>query len=262
MLAPLPSQSRHNHADHDRAEALLIRAETCRDVSLRQQLRDEAVVLTLDLADDVARRYRGRGVESDDLTQVGRLALVKAANGYRHRAGSVFPAYAIPTISGEIKRYFRDHGWIVRPPRRLQELRAELAQTEGRMQQSVLREPTERELADALDVDPEDIREARFCSAGYHALSLDAPGASRAAAALAPADSGADDVIADRDALGRALAQLTQREQLIVRLRFVDELTQLEIGRSIGLSQMQVSRLLTGILGRLRESIQGLAESA
>lgn len=249
------------NAEHDRAETLLVRAEACLDVVIRQQLRDDAVVLTLDLADGVARRYRGRGVEGDDLIQIGRLALVKAANGYRHERGGGFPAYAIPTISGEIKRYFRDHGAVVRPPRRLQELRAELALQEGSLRQTLLREPTEQELADALDVETADIKEVRRCSLSYHALSLDAPGASESADALLTVTC-TDDLIADRDELARAIAKLTAREQLIVRLRFVDELTQLEIGTSIGISQMQVSRLLVLILARLHDSLQDLPVSA
>ncbi|WP_353952026.1 sigma-70 family RNA polymerase sigma factor [Knoellia sp. S7-12] len=252
---------RHN-PEHDRAEFLLATAQTCGDEATRQRLRDDAVVLTLDLADGVARRYRGRGVEGDDLIQVGRLALVKAAQGYRHDRGSGFPAYAIPTISGEIKRYFRDHGWVVRPPRRIQELRAEIAREEGHLRQILLREPTDHELADALDVELADVREARRCSLSYNALSLDVPGASEAAGAYLLTVAHVDELVADRDALGRAVAGLTPREQLIVRLRFVDGLTQLEIGESIGLSQMQVSRLLNVILARLRDALEDLPMTA
>lgn len=234
--------------DHVRAEALLAEVERCHDTWRRSELRREAVVLTLDLVDGVTRRYHGRGMERDDLVQVGRMALVKAANGYRSGQGSSFAAYAVPTISGEIKRHFRDQGWLVRPPRRLQELRTEVAGEQERLRHLLLREPTDAELADGLQLTPEQVREVHASSMAYHAMPIDLlDGAGH------PDDErGFDEVVVARDALRRALEQLGERDLLIVRLRFVEELTQSQIGDTLGVSQMQVSRLLGSILHRLR----------
>ena len=248
---PPDHQAGPDSPDHARAEELLAEVETCHDRWRQCELRQEAVALTLDLVDGVARRYHGRGMERDDLVQVGRMALVKAANGYRCGLGSSFAAYAVPTISGEIKRHFRDQGWLVRPPRRLQELRAEVAGEQERLRQVLLREPTDVELAQALDVTTEQVREVHASSMAYHAMPLDlcdGPG---------PTGDGRwfDDVVVARDALRDALVGLSERDLLIVRLRFVEEQTQSQIGEVLGVSQMQVSRLLGSILQRLRASM-------
>jgi RNA polymerase sigma-B factor len=243
---------------HERAEALLAEVERCSDAGRRAELRREAVVLTLDLADGVARRFRGRGMELDDLVQVGRVALLKAAHGYRCGCGSSFAAYAVPTISGEIKRHFRDHGWMVRPPRRMQDLRAELVREEDHLRQRLLRDPTEAELARSLGLPRSDVRDARACSLAYRAISLDVS-PEVGAHDLVADDRRLDDLIADRDLLVRALEGLNDRERLIVRLRFVEEQTQSQIGVVLGVSQTQVSRLLAGILARLRNDLLVLA---
>ena len=172
---PEGERGRPDSADHARAEELLAEVETCHDRCRQGELRREAVVLTLDLVDGVARRYHGRGMERDDLVQVGRMALVKAANGYRCGQGSSFAAYAVPTISGEIKRYFRDTGWAVRPPRRLQELRSRMAQVTQQLSQHTGRAPTVRELAEALQVSSDDVVEAMVSGNGYTTASLDTP---------------------------------------------------------------------------------------
>lgn len=252
--------ARHGSVDrnHERAEALLAEVERCSDAERRAELRREAVVLTLDLADGVARRFRGRGIELEDLVQVGRVALLKAAHGYRCGCGGSFAAYAVPTISGEIKRHFRDHGWMIRPPRRMQELRAELLSEEDHLRQRLLRDPTEAELARSLGLPRSDVREAHACSRAYRAMSLDVP-PDLGAHELVTDDPSLDDLIADRDLLVRALEGLNDRERLIVRLRFVEEQTQSQIGVALGVSQMQVSRLLAGILGKLRNDLLELA---
>ena len=237
--------------DHARAEQLLAEVENCHDGWRRRELRREAVVLTLDLVDGVARRYHGRGMERDDLVQVGRMALVKAVNGYRCGQGSSFAAYAVPTISGEIKRHFRDQGWLVRPPRRLQELRAEVAGEQERLRHLLLREPTDTELAHGLEITPDQVREVHSSSMAYHAMPLDLLDGSGPVGD----ERWFDDVVVARDALGRALNGLSERELLIVRLRFVEEQTQSQIGEVLGVSQMQVSRLLASILQRLRASM-------
>lgn len=241
---------------HERAESLLAQAQGCADTERAETLRREAVVLTLDLADSVAVRYRGRGIDADDLVQVGRMALVKAARGYRVGCGNSFAAYAVPTISGEIKRHFRDCGWAVRPPRRLQELRAQLAAEEDLLRHRLQREPSTGELARALGLEPGDVQEAQACSAAYRAVSLDAPViGGRDPIDVAEREGDHVEALARRDALAQAIASLSERERRIIRLRFVEERTQSEIGLALGVSQMQVSRLLTAILARLRHDL-------
>lgn len=236
-----------------RAELLLEQALECDDPAEAMSLRQEAVLLTLDLPELVARRYAGRGVDHDDLVQVGRMALVKAAQRYRTDHGNGFVAYAMPTISGEVKRHFRDCVWAVRPPRRLQEVRAMLADAEERLTQSLHRTPSTDEMADALDLDRAEVSLARQCGSAYWALSLDHPDEGDVSPAVLATESADLERLLRLRSVGKALQGLTERELLIVRLRFVDDLTQSEIGAVLGVSQMQVSRLLAGILRRLRE---------
>lgn len=238
-----------------RAEQLLLGLDDLSPDEV-QRRRQEAVLLSLDLADMVARRYCGRGVDDDDLLQVARMALVKAVRGYRSGVGHNFAAYAVPTVSGEVKRYFRDKGWSVRPPRRLQERRALLLGAEEQLRHELCREPSRGELAERLGLGLDELGETVACFTAYRAQSLDAPPND----GHGPLDLGVDgideaDRLALSDALGRAMRQLSERERLIVRLRFIDDCTQSEIGTVLGVSQMQVSRLLASILQRLRCSI-------
>jgi len=228
------------------------------DDAQRAELRERMVLAALHLADSVAQRYQGRGIETDDLVQVARTALVKAVRRYRPGAGPGFSAYASPTITGEVKRWFRDQGWAVRPPRRIQELRAGLVAEEERLRHALRRDPLDDDLARVLSVTAAEVAEVRACSAGYHAASLDAltaAGTRRAEQLLVvPSHAGALEV---RDALRRSVGRLSERQRLVLRLRFVDELTQSEIGTQIGVSQMQVSRILRGILDHLRRDLVG-----
>ncbi|WP_377639078.1 sigma-70 family RNA polymerase sigma factor [Oryzobacter terrae] len=236
--------------------ALELSLTPAEDEDHRARLRERIVVAAVPLADGVAQRYRHRGIETDDLVQVARTALVKAVHRYRPGAGPGFAAYATPTISGEIKRWFRDHGWAVRPPRRLQELRAALVTEEERLRHALGRDPLDVELALSLGVSRADVGEVRRGSAAYHATSLDdpLPGGSSLADLVLVAE-GPDTAIATRDALRRAIARLTDRQRLVLHLRFADELTQAEIGARVGVSQMQVSRILRGVLDRLRADL-------
>ena len=193
-------------------------------------------------------------MEGDDLVQVGRMALIKAAHGYRCGHGGSFAAYAVPTISGEIKRHFRDHGWLVRPPRRLQELRAEVTTGQEVLRHSLNREPSDRELALSLGLGDDQVREVRHSSMGYNGVPLEALDGHGPVVAEGHG-SWFDEVVVNRDALRSALDTLSERELLIVRLRFVEEQTQSEIGDVLGVSQMQVSRLLGAIMSRLRTAM-------
>jgi RNA polymerase sigma-B factor len=255
--APTDDRARPDSLDSVVDElAQLLAAAT--DDDERAEVRERMVLAGLPLADSIAQRYQGRGIETEDLVQVARTALVKAVHRYRPGAGPGFAAYAAPTISGEVKRWFRDQGWAVRPPRRIQELRAGLVAEEERLRHVLLRDPLDQELARVLAVTAADVAEARACSAGYHATSLDAltsAGTSLADHLLGvPGPAGTYEV---RDALRRSVAGLDERQRLVLHLRFVEELTQHEIGQRIGVSQMQVSRILRGILCRLRADVVG-----
>ena len=251
----VPTAHGEPHPEHAVDTLAAELAQEC-DARRRAELVERIVTETMPLADAIALRYRGRGIETDDLLQVARTALVKAVARYRPGAGPGFAAFASPTIAGEIKRWFRDQGWAVRPPRRIQELRAGLVVEEERLRHLLGRDPHDDELAAVLEVSVADVDEARGCSAGYHAVSLDVPTASGSALAdVLLVSSGPATTVELRDALHRSLSALSERQRLVVRLRFVDELTQSEIGERIGVSQMQVSRILRGVLDRLRADV-------
>ena len=236
----------------DPVEDLLLRMRQCADPALRAQLEEAAVLASLRLAESVARRYLGRGLELEDLLQVARLALVKAVRRYQPGAGTSFAAFAVPTIAGEVKRHFRDCGWAVRPPRRLQEFKSRLAAQEERLLQELHREPTLTDLADALRVSPAAVTEAQLSAAAYNACSLESPTTGRDRAEVAGTAPDEFAALEMREALRAALATLSPRDRQLIRLRFVEELTQAEVGRVLGVSQMQVSRLLAGVLRQLR----------
>lgn len=240
--------------DRDLVEELL-RSACAATGSARQKVLDEVVLIHLDLAGAIARQYAGRGLDVDDLVQVARLALCKAARGYRPERGGSFTAYAVPTIAGELKRHFRDTGWAVRPPRRLQELRARIGPTVEELRRTAHADPSERELALALGVELRELREARACDGGYDTVPIDGPGLSGRGARAGHWDGGYAR-LEDGMSLQQALVALTPREHQLLRLRFVEERTQSDIGRVLGVSQMQVSRLLAGVLARLRVTIE------
>lgn len=240
---------------HERIEVLLSRLRSCPDPARRAELEEAAVIASLPLAEAVARRYTGRGVEHEDLLQVARLALVKAVRGYRDGAGCGFAAYAVPTMAGEVKRHFRDCGWCVRPPRRLQESRARLQEHEERLLHELHRTPTRSDLAVALRVTRSEVVEAQLSAAAYRAVSLEHPSAGRCRAEAAETACDEYSALEMRESLRVALATLSPRDRRLIRLRFVDGLTQAEMGRVLGVSQMQVSRLLSRVLRRLRSQL-------
>lgn len=258
MSRPSPDQP-----SLSQVEEVLAEVQDGASTAARTAAEEHAVLLAIDLADGIARRYSGRGIDLDDLRQVARMGLVKAARGYAPGRGNGFAAYAVPTITGEVKRHFRDFGWAVRPPRRLQEMRADLAAQEERLRQELGREPNTEELAGALRVRPGDVAQALESYAAYRSVSLDAPAPS-GASVMDSLPSRHDDFGAfdTRAALGQAMAGLTEREQRILRLRFVEDLTQREIGEALGVSQMQISRLLTGILRRLHTALTVTEQAA
>jgi RNA polymerase sigma-70 factor (sigma-B/F/G subfamily) len=226
----------------------------------RQELREEAVSRALPYAERLARRFQGLGEPLDDLLQVAALGLLKAIDRFDPAVGADFASYAAPTISGELKRHFRDKGWSVHVPRRLQELRLEINRARDEMAQHLGRPPTAQQLADDIGVDVEQIIEALVASAAYRPVSLNAPLSNCDDEAVTLLDVvGNDDPGLDavdfHESLQPALATLPAREQKIIALRFYGNLTQAQIAAELGISQMHVSRLLARGLAALRAQI-------
>jgi RNA polymerase sigma-B factor len=218
--------------------------------------REELITSNLGLAHQLARRFLHRGEPLDDLVQVASVALVKSVDRFDPSRGVDFAAFATRTIIGELKRHFRDKGWAVRASRRVQELYLELGHATGSLVQQLGRNPTVAELAEATGASEEAVIEAIEAGQGYRAASIDASESEDdpLSARLGEDDSNFDSVD-DRALLGPALANLPAREQAILRMRFVDGLTQSEIAAAVGVSQMHVSRLLTASLQKLRGGI-------
>ncbi len=216
-------------------------------------LRDRLVEAHLGLAHQLARRFANRGESHDDLVQVASVAIVKSVDRFDPSRGVEFSTFATRTTMGELKRHFRDRGWAIRAPRRIQELYLELGHAIGTLSQELGRSPTVAELAATTGASEEAVLEALEAGQGYRTSSIDTP--DRQDETLA-SRLGSDDPtfagIDDRSVLGPALARLPERERRIIHLRFVEGMTQSEIAAEVGVSQMHVSRLLTSSLAQLR----------
>lgn len=247
-------------------EMLFLQRDSCSEVGARRSLEERLVRLHLPLADGIAGRYSGRGIERDDLVQVARLGLLKAVHRFNADRGVVFPAFATPTITGEVKRHFRDHGWAVRPPRRLQELHARVGPVSRELEQRLHRPPVPEELAGELEVELAELTRALEAATGFTTLSFDhRPGDDAPSLEQQlPAEDDEIEHIEDRVALRAAIEALDNRERLVVTLRFDHDLTQSQIAQRLGVSQMQVSRILTKLLARLRDELapHGVHEAA
>ena len=240
-------------------QELLRRRERTSDEAERQALIDQVVELNIEIARGIARRFRARGAEADDLEQVAYLGLVNAAHHYRLDADTPFIGFAIPSIRGEVKRYFRDCAWTVRIPRRLQEVQGSIMALQPELQQQLNRDPTRAELADHLGLDVAQVEEAMAATGCFNVLSLDRPSGADPHLTLADLVAAEEDRTVDQleavDMLRPVLEELGARERRILELRFVEGWTQTEIGREVGLSQMQVSRVLRKILDDLRTKL-------
>ncbi|WP_427154352.1 RNA polymerase sigma factor SigF [Streptomyces sp. TRM70308] len=226
-----------------------------------QYVRNTLIELNLSLVRFAAGRFRSRGDSMEDIVQVGTIGLIKAIDRFDLERGVEFPTFAVPYIVGEIKRFFRDTSWAVHVPRRLQELRIDLARATDKLSTALHRAPTPQELAEELGLGVDEVIEGIIASNGYAAGSLDTP--------AAEGDSGAQQSIAERvgdedpaleavenlHTLAPLLEQLDERERTLVNLRFGAEMTQAEIGAELGISQMHVSRLLSRMLAKLRRQM-------
>jgi RNA polymerase sigma-B factor len=239
---------------------LLRRYAECGDSALREELVDRF----MPLARSLAMRYRGGSEPIDDLVQVANLGLVKAIDGFDPGRGKPFTAYAVPTILGELRRHFRDHVWPVHLPRSLQERTLEVEEAMTRLTEKLGRVPTIAQIAERLELEQEEVLEAMRADEARRTLSLDAPRhrdedeSVPMVETVASEDAGYDAVEAS---LSARAAGLDEREWRVLRLRFVDNLNQYEIGERIGVSQMQVSRIIRAALRKLLGAVQGHAET-
>ncbi|MEU6822676.1 RNA polymerase sigma factor SigF [Streptomyces atriruber] len=226
-----------------------------------QYARNTLIEMNLSLVHYAAGRFRGGSTDIDDIVQVGTIGLIKAIDRFDLSREVAFSTFALPYITGEIKRFFRDTTWAVHVPRRLQELRVDLAKAKESLGAELDREPTVRELADHLDLTEEEVNDGLVAANGYTAGSIDVPvgqddgSQGRDYADVLGEDDPALDLFEDLHALAPLIEQLNERERHIIEMRFGQEMTQAQIGEVLGISQMHVSRLLTRTLAKLRSGL-------
>lgn len=259
----VPNQRGTGWSAEDRARERELLADLSalpEDDPRRAAIRDELVTMHLPLVHHLAHRFRDRGEPHDDLVQVGTIGLIKAVDRFDLDRGVEFSTYATPTVLGEIKRHFRDKGWSIRVPRRLQELRLAITRATAQMSQDLGRSPTVRELAAHLEISEEEVLEGLEAAQSYSTLSLDGSAgdpdgdAPTLADALGETDAELEQV-EYRETLRPLLAALPERERQILLLRFFHNKTQTQIAEEVGVSQMHVSRLLAKSLATLRGSM-------
>ncbi|MEU6123665.1 SigB/SigF/SigG family RNA polymerase sigma factor [Streptomyces sp. NPDC047123] len=227
-----------------------------------QYVRNCLIEMNLSLVQYAASRFKHRGPqEMEDIVQVGTIGLIKAIDRFELTREVEFTSFAVPYITGEIKRFFRDTTWAVHVPRRLQEARIELSKATEELRTRLDRSPTTAELAELMQLDPSEVAQAQMASNGYNATSLDATVSSSADesdTALADFigfEETSYDLIDNFHSLAPLIADLDERERTIIHLRFVEERTQQQIGEELGCSQMHVSRLISRVVGKLRAGL-------
>jgi len=259
-LEPSPSAGLDHELDAlprpERTRLLLAAASTSAPAE-RAALEEQVIRDNMTVATQIAARYRNRGVPADDLDQVAYLALVKAVRRYEYSPDRDLLSFAVPTIRGEIKRHFRDHGWAVRPPRAVQSAQARIRDVENELLQELGRSPRPSEIAERLDLALDLVVEALGANGCFQPASLDA--------SVSGGDSAPKEWLGEVDpGLERAetlavlkplLEHLTERERIMVEMRFFRNATQAEIGDVLGITQMQVSRLLSNLMSRLRDEL-------
>lgn len=235
------------------------------DPSRRQALLDEVVVVNLCVARSLARRFRGRGLEVEDLEQVASEALVKAAARFDPGRGKDFLSFAVPTVRGELRRYFRDVGWVVRPTRRVQEARSAIARAESDLTQRLGHIPDPAEVMNEVALTQEEYAEAASANGCFAPTSLDRPSSitddGGTLAELIPDDDAGLPACEARVVLAPVVQMLSERDRRVLFLRYFEDLGQKEIGSEIGVTQTQVSRILDRILAELHDAVGDPASS-
>lgn len=259
LRAQLPlKKSKRSIRDKQKTKELFKRYKETGD----EQAREQLVLAHLNLARFLASKFKNRGESLDDLVQVATIGLIKAIDRFDISRGLEFTTFATPTIMGEIKRHFRDKGWSVRVPRRLQELSAKVTQVSDKLTEKLQRSPSVDEIAQALGVSVDEVLEAMESAHAYTSVSLDVPqgddddGTQSSTVidkyALVDEDLESSD---DRIVLEQAIKDFSEREQQIIRMRFLEGFTQVEIAQKLQISQVQVSRLLRKTLQKFQEKL-------
>ncbi|CAA0132141.1 RNA polymerase sigma factor SigF [Mycolicibacterium vanbaalenii] len=253
MLTAAPTQ----YAD---VTEMFHRLKTLDPQSMEYRRQREMIVETcLPLANHIARRFSNRGEPVEDLVQVARLGLVQAVNRFDPDNGAEFLAFAVPTMMGEVRRHFRDHGWSVKVPRRLKELGSQLKRSRDELSQRLGRAPTASEIAADLGIDREEVVQAQIAFSSYSTISTDAPTGDNdertVGTSFGDVDANLDKVL-EAETVRPLLAALPQRDLLVLKLRFFENMTQTQIAEQLGISQMHVSRLLSRALATLRENVR------
>jgi RNA polymerase sigma-B factor len=253
-----------------RTKELFERRSASTDPDERHQLLEEIVTLNLAVADSLAQRYSARGLAIEDLVQEARLALVRVVESFRPEYGHDFLSYAVLSILGALRKQFRDSGWTVRPPRRIQEAQQAINRGRSDLLQQLGREPRVSEIAASLELDEETVIEALSADGCYTPASLDRPvggdadsepGGRTLGSVLGGYDPDFDSCEA-RVVLRPLISRLSARDRKVLQLRFIDGLTQREVGERIGVTQMQVSRILSRIFATLRDEVGEMPEVA
>lgn len=242
--------------------AMLRRAAETSDPVERHAILDDVVLANVGVARSIASRYRSRGIPTEDLEQVANAALVRAVHHFDGELATDFLAYAVPSIRGELRRYFRDSGWMVRPPRRIQELQSRVIEMRDRLRADTGHACTHADIARALDVPESDVLEALSAEGCFTPTSLDLPVREGSSSTLGdllrdPQDADGATAAEARAMLSPVVRQLSARDRSLLRLRYFDERTQQEIADEFGVTQTQVSRLLSRILRELRAGLLG-----
>jgi len=258
MPSPRSTERSEERFDRERARMLFRSFAESRDPAIREEL----VLAHVNLVRYLAARFANRGELADDLIQVGTLGLIKAIDRYDVARGVEFTTYATPTIIGEIKRHFRDKGWAVKVPRRLQELNLAVNRSVEKLAVELGRSPTVRDLSERLGATDEEIIEAQELGQAYNLLSLDTElgqdGEARSATLLdyVGSEDGGFAALDDRAGLERGFTVLDKRERVIIYLRFFENLSQADIAKRMNVSQMHVSRLQQRALSKLQQYLQ------
>ncbi|MDO9496447.1 MAG: sigma-70 family RNA polymerase sigma factor [Nocardioides sp.] len=242
----------------ERTATLLAAAGSSPDPDETRALLDEVIVINRGVAESVASRYYDRGVDRDDLRQVAYEGLTKAVRRFDPATRNDLLTFAVPTIRGELLRYFRDRGWTVRPPRRIQELQRRVNQAIETLEGELGRSPATAEIVERLGISEDDYREACEAFGSFQPASLDQPVGTDSATSIGDLLPDPDSGLTASEArltLAPVVRRLSERDRRVLHLRFFDDLTQEEIGRDLGVTQMQVSRLLSRILSTLRDEI-------
>jgi RNA polymerase sigma-B factor len=224
----------------------------------RERILEEVILLNQCVAESIASRFNGRGIAAEDLRQVACEALVKAVRRFDPALHHDLLSYAVPTIRGEVLRHFRDHGWLVRPPRRIQELQQQIGRTRDDLAVELARDPDPAEVAEAAGITEADHRDAMEAYGCFHGVSLDQPrepGTDTTLADVVVADDSTVQATEARLTLAPVVRELPSRDRRILYLRFYEQRTQAEIGEELGVTQTQVSRLLSDVLTRLRDQV-------